>query len=57
MAELVWPVLETMQEHMQNLASQRYMTSAELATCHVPMAPAFPAPGEGYVMACSAFYE
>jgi hypothetical protein len=32
MAELGWPMLETTQEHLQNLVSQGYMTTAELAT-------------------------
>jgi hypothetical protein len=57
MAELAWPVLETMQEHLQNLVSQGYMLVAELATYHVPADPAFPTPWAGYVVACSAFYE
>jgi hypothetical protein len=33
------------------------MTVAELATYRVPTDPSFPAPGAGYVEACSAFYE
>jgi hypothetical protein len=33
------------------------MTTTELATCHVPEDPAFPALAWGYVMACSTFYE
>jgi hypothetical protein len=50
-------VLETMQEHLQNLVSQGYMTTAELATCRVLADPAFHTPGAGYVKACLAFYE
>jgi hypothetical protein len=36
---------EVMQEHLQNLVSQRYMIVTELATCHVPEDPTSPAPG------------
>jgi hypothetical protein len=36
MAELGWPTLEVMQEHLQNLISQGYMIAAELATYFVP---------------------
>jgi hypothetical protein len=57
MAELAWPMLETTQEHLQNLVSQGYMLVAELATYRVPADPAFPTPWAGYVVACSAFYE
>jgi hypothetical protein len=57
MAELGWHLLETTQEHLQNLVSQGYMPAVKLATCCVPTDPAFPALGVGYVMACSAFYE
>jgi hypothetical protein len=55
MAELGWTMSEVMQGHMQNLVSQRYMTSAELATCHVPEDPV--SPTGGYVVLCVAFYE
>jgi hypothetical protein len=58
MAELGWPVSEVMQEHLQNLISQEYMTVVLLATCHVPENPASLAPmGGGYIMACVAYYE
>jgi hypothetical protein len=57
MVELGSPVLETTQEHMQNLVSQEYITTAELTTYHVSVDLALPTPGAGYVMACSAFYE
>jgi hypothetical protein len=57
MVELCWPVLETTYEHLQNLVSQGYMRVAELATFHVPADPTFPAPGVGYVMACSTVYK
>jgi hypothetical protein len=33
------------------------MTTAELATCHVPEDPASPALTGGYVVACVAFHE
>jgi hypothetical protein len=46
-----------MQEHLQNLMSQGYMTAAELATCRVPEDPASPAPVGGYVVMCTVFYE
>jgi hypothetical protein len=56
MAELGWPASEIMQEHLQNLVSQGYMTQAKLATYHVPVDPASPVPVEGYIIACSTFY-
>jgi hypothetical protein len=43
MAESIWPALEVMQEHLQNLMSQGYMTAAELATYCVPEDPSSPA--------------
>jgi CxxC motif-containing protein (DUF1111 family) len=46
-----------MQEHMQNLVSQGYMTAAELATSRVPEDPTSPTAAGGCVMACVAFYE
>jgi hypothetical protein len=46
MAELGWTTLVVTQEHLQNLASQAYMTAAELATYHVHQDPT-----------CMAFYE
>jgi hypothetical protein len=57
MAESCWPVSEVTQEHLQNLTSQGYMTTTELATCHVPEDPASPAPMGGYIVSCVAFYE
>jgi hypothetical protein len=57
MAESSWPTSEVMQEHLQNLVSQGYMTAVELATCCVPEDPVFPALAGGYVMACTTFYE
>jgi hypothetical protein len=57
MAELGWPVLETTQEHLQNLVCLGYMTAMALATCCVPTDPPFPAPRVGYVVACLVFYE
>jgi hypothetical protein len=52
-----WPTSEVMQEHLQNLVSQGYMTVAELATCHVPKDPASLALAGRYVMACVEFYR
>jgi hypothetical protein len=59
MAEFGWSTLEVMQEHLQHLVSQEYMTMAELATCRVPEDPASPiqAGGGGYVVACATFFE
>jgi hypothetical protein len=57
MAESGWPTSDVMQEHLQNLVSQGYMTMVELASCHVPKDPASPAPVGGYVIVCTAFYE
>jgi hypothetical protein len=37
-------MLEVMEVHLQNLMSQGYMTTTELATCRVPRDPASPAP-------------
>jgi hypothetical protein len=47
------------QEHLQNLVSRGYMIVAELATCLLPVDPAFPAPvgGGGYIVACATFYK
>jgi hypothetical protein len=50
-------MLETMQEHQQNLVGQGYMIAVELATCCVPADPAFPATRVRYVVVCSTFYE
>jgi hypothetical protein len=57
MAESSWPVSAITQEHLQNLLSQVYMIAAELATCHVLVDPASPAPVGGYIVACAEFYE
>jgi hypothetical protein len=57
MAELGWTALDVTQEHLQNLVSQGYMMTTELATCHVSEDPAFPVPVGGYVVACVTFYE
>jgi hypothetical protein len=57
MVELGWPTSEVTQEHMQNLVSYGYMTTAELATFRVPNDPASPPPMGGYVMVCVVFYE
>jgi hypothetical protein len=52
MAESSWPTWEVMQEHLENLTSQGYMTMVEIATCHMPEDPASPSPSGGYVMVC-----
>jgi hypothetical protein len=57
MAELGLLTLEVTQEHLQNLLSQGYMIVVEMATCRVPEDPASPVPMEGYIVACTAFYE
>jgi hypothetical protein len=57
MAELGWSASEVMQDHLQNLMSQGYMTASEHATCHVPEDPASHVYTGEYVMACAAFYE
>jgi hypothetical protein len=57
MAELGWTTSEVMQEHMQNLVSQGYMTAVELAVCRLPEDPASPVQVGGYVVACATFYE
>jgi hypothetical protein len=46
---------EIMQEHLQNIVSQGYLTMVELGTCHDPVDPASPAPMDGYIVACSVF--
>jgi hypothetical protein len=40
MVESSWPAFEVMQENLQNLMSQGYMTAVELATFCVPEDPA-----------------
>jgi hypothetical protein len=57
MAESSWPASEVTQEHLENLMSLWYLTTAELATCSVPEDPASPTPAGGYVVACMMFYE
>jgi hypothetical protein len=57
MAESSCPASEVMQEHLQNLMSQRFMTAAELATYRVSEDPTSPASVGGYVVACTTFYE
>jgi hypothetical protein len=57
MAELGWTTSEVMQEHLQNLMSQGYMTTVELATCHMPEDLASLIQAGGYIMACTASYE
>jgi hypothetical protein len=57
MAELGSTMLEVIQEHLQNLVSQWYMTATKLATCYVSKHPASPAPPRGYIMACTTLYE
>jgi hypothetical protein len=57
MAELSWPTSEVMQEHLQNVISQGYMTTTELVTCCVLEDATSPALVGGYVVACAAFYE
>jgi hypothetical protein len=42
MEEFFWIASEIMQEHLQNLMSQGYMTTVELVTYHVPEGPASP---------------
>jgi hypothetical protein len=44
MVELSWPTSEVIQEHLQNLVSQGYMTAAELANCRIHADPTSPAP-------------
>jgi hypothetical protein len=57
MAELGWPVLEIMAEHLQNLISKGYMSREELATCHVLVDLVSPVLAAGYVITCSSLYE
>jgi hypothetical protein len=56
MVESGWTMSKVTQEHLQNLVSRGYMIVAELATCLLPVDPAFPAPvgggGGGYIVAC-----
>jgi hypothetical protein len=48
---------EVTQVHLQSLMSQGFMTTVELATCHVSEVLACPVLAEGYVVAFMAFYE
>jgi hypothetical protein len=57
MVESSWLVSEVIQEHLQNLISQGYMTAVEFATCLVHVDHVSPALTKGYVVACVAFYE
>jgi hypothetical protein len=57
MAESRWPASDVTQEHLQNLMSQGYKTTAELAACRVPEDPSSPTPAGGYVVACMTFYK
>jgi hypothetical protein len=41
MVELGWLTLDVMQEHLENLISQGYMTAEELATYLMPLGPTF----------------
>jgi hypothetical protein len=50
-AKLDWHAPVVTREHLQNLVSQGYMTTAELATYRVPTDPASPTPAAGYVVA------
>jgi hypothetical protein len=47
MVESGWTMSKVTQEHLQNLVSRGYMIVAELATCLLPVDPAFPAPVGG----------
>jgi hypothetical protein len=57
MVRLGWSVSVVMQEQLQNLMSQGYMTATELATCRVPEDPVSPVPMGGYIVVCATFYE
>jgi hypothetical protein len=57
MPELGWTTSEVMQEHLQNLMSQGYMTVEELTACRMLETPASPVQAGGYVVACAVFYE
>jgi hypothetical protein len=41
MVESGWLTLDVMQEHLENLISQGYMTAEELATYLMPLGPTF----------------
>jgi hypothetical protein len=57
MVEQDWTPSEVTQAHLQDLMSQGFMTTVELATCHVPEDPVSTAPVREYVVACAVFYE
>jgi hypothetical protein len=57
MAESGWPMSVIMQEHLQNLVSQGYLTEAELATYHVHVDLASRALVGGYIVVCLAFCD
>jgi hypothetical protein len=46
-----------MQEHLQNLVQQGYMTEVELMTSRVPEDPASLVPMGEYVVACAELYD
>jgi hypothetical protein len=52
-----WIASEATQEHLQNLVSQGYITTAELVTCHMPNDPSSPVLAGGYAVSCATFYE
>jgi ribosomal protein S8 len=56
MAHSGWPASKVMVEHLQNLISQGYITSVDIATGRVLEDHVSPASVGGYVMACVAFY-
>jgi hypothetical protein len=57
MADSSWPASEVAWEYLQELVSKGYMTTAKFATCLVPAGPVSPAPVEGFIVVCAAFYE
>jgi hypothetical protein len=57
MEEQGWITSKVMQEDLQNLMSQWFMTVTELMSCCVPEDLASPVSVGGYIMACVAFYE
>jgi hypothetical protein len=57
MAEQDWTPSKVTQDHLEGQADQGFMTAMELAACHVPEDPVFPAPAKEYVVTFVAFYE
>jgi hypothetical protein len=57
MVESSWSASEVTREYLQKLVSKGYMTPVEFATSLVPAGPISPAPTEGFVVVCAAFYE